>query len=289
MNNYDNNLQIKHHKRAGVINYLSILVFLLFLCLLFNSTVFAESLSGKQVMEKQKELQKADTEYGEEMMLLVDVKSGSKKKRLVKRYAKDKGNGLNRYLLVFMDPADIKGTALLTHENETQDDQWLYMPATKKMQRIAQGSKKSYFMGTDFTYEDMTPEEIDNFKYKILRKEAVDHVKPPKECYVIESVPATKKQKRASGYTKRLLWVDSENFLTLKAEFYGRRDKLIKTQKSYEIQHIKDTIFRPKKTIMDNHKKKHKTLTMVKKRALNKKIDNSTFTERYILSGRHIE
>jgi hypothetical protein len=163
------------------------------------------------------------------------------------------------------------------------------MPATKKMQRIAQGSKKSYFMGTDFTYEDMTPEDIENFKYKVLRMEEVDHVKPPKKCYVIESIPANKKQKRSSGYTKRLLWIDSENFLTLKVEFYGRRDKLIKTQKSYEVQHIEGTIFRPKKTIMDNHKKKHKTLTMVKKRITNKDIKNSVFTERFILSGKHTQ
>ncbi len=253
------------------------------------SAVMASDLTGRQVMEKQEELHKAQSEYGEEVMLLVDVKSGAKEKRDVKRYAKDVGNDLNRALLVFLKPADIKGTALLTHENPEADDQWLYMPAVKKMQRIAQGSKKSYFMGTDFTYEDMEPEDIDNYEYTIKKEEAVDHVKPAKDCYVIEAVPANKEKKKATSYSKRLIWVDKENFTTLKVEFYDRRKRLLKTQKSFEFENLTGTVYRPKKTIMDNHKKKHKTLNMVKKRVLNEPIEDSVFTERFIMSGKHIE
>jgi len=269
--------------------FLTTFLSMLFLGSLFSSVVFAGELSGRQIMDKQKELHKAQTEYGEELMLLLDVKSGAKEKRTVKRYSKDMGNDLNRYLVVFLKPADIKGTALLTHENENEDDQWLYLPAVKKMQRIAKGSKKTYFMGTDFTYEDMEPEDIENFNYKVLRMEAVDHVKPPVNCYVVESVPANKEKKRASGYSKRIIWVDSQNFITMKVEFYDRRKRLIKTQKSFEIEKVAGTVYRPKKIIMDNHKKKHKTLTLIKKRELNKTIDNSVFTERFILSGKHIE
>ncbi|HCY83760.1 MAG TPA: hypothetical protein DHV36_01345 [Desulfobacteraceae bacterium] len=253
------------------------------------SVSMAGDLTGRQVMEKQEELQKADTEYGEEVMLLVDEKSGSKEKRQVKRYAKDVGDDLNRYLLVFLKPADIRGTALLTHENADADDQWLYMPAVKKMQRIAQGSKKSYFMGTDFTYEDMEPEDIENFNYTILKEETVDHVDPAKECYVIESVPANKEKKRATAYSKRIMWVDKETFSTLKVEFYDRRKRLLKTQKSFEFENVTGTVYRPKKTIMDNHNKNHKTLSLVTKRTLNEPIEDSVFTERFIMTGKHIE
>ncbi len=266
----------------------SFLVFFFILALPLAAAM-ASDLTGRQVMEKQEELQTAQSEYGEEVMLLVDTKSGAKEKRDVKRYAKDVGNDLNRALLVFLKPADIKGTALLTHENPDVDDQWLYMPATKKMQRIAQGSKKSYFMGTDFTYEDMEPEDIDNFKYTIKKEETVDHVKPAKNCYVIEAVPANKEKKKATAYSKRLIWVDKENFTTLKVEFYDRRKRLLKTQKSFEFENLTGTVYRPKKTIMDNHKKNHKTLTLVKKRTLNEPIEDSVFTERFIMSGKHIE
>ncbi len=283
--------QNRYLRRVTVFSLPIACSFLIFICIfaLPLSGAMASDLTGRQVMEKQEKLHKAQSEYGEEVMLLVDTKSGAKEKRDVKRYAKDVGNDLNRALLVFLKPADIKGTALLTHENPDADDQWLYMPATKKMQRIAQGSKKSYFMGTDFTYEDMEPEDIDNFKYTIKKEETVDHVKPAKNCYVIEAVPANKMKKKATAYSKRLIWVDKENFTTLKVEFFDRRKRLLKTQKSFEFENLTGTVYRPKKTIMDNHKKNHKTLTLVKKRALNESIEDSVFTERFIMSGKHIE
>ncbi|MCK5097104.1 MAG: outer membrane lipoprotein-sorting protein [Desulfobacteraceae bacterium] len=281
--------RFEHNIKGDFRTCLVILLTILFFSLFLNITGFAEELTGRQVMEKQKELHEVDTEYGEETMLLVDIKSGAKEKRQVKRYAKKIEKELHRYLVAFTAPADIKGTALLTHEHDKEDDQWIYMPATKKMQRIAKASKKTYFMGTDFTYEDMEPEEIKDFNYKILNREAVTHVKPNKDCYVIEAIPGNKEKQRSSGYSKRILWVDSENFITLKIEFYDRRSRLIKTQKSFEIQQVVGTIYRPKKTIMENHKKKHKTLTLVNNRELNKTIEDKVFSERFLLSGKHCE
>ena len=288
----ENFIQYKglQHKTKNRLNFLLfVLAIILFFNLFINITGFTEELTGHQIMEKQKELHEVDTEYGEETMLLVDIKSKAKEKRQVKRYAKKMDNGLNRYLLVFTAPADIKGTALLTHESDKEDDQWMYMPAAKKMQRIAKTSKKTYFMGTDFTYEDIEPEEIDNFNYKTLKKETITHIEPNRDCFVIEALPATEEKKRSSAYAKRILWVDSTNFITLKIEFYDRRNRLIKTQKSFEIQKISGTIYRPRKTIMDNHKKKHKTLSLVNDRELNKPIADKIFTERFILSDNHFK
>lgn len=263
-----------------------------------NSQGLANDLTGRGVMEKQKSLQRIETEYGEELMLLVDVKSNTKEKREVRRYAKETKNDFNRYLVVFMAPADIKGTALLTHEHENEDDQWIYMPASKKMQRIAAASKRSYFMGTDFTYEDLEPEDIDKFTYTIVGMETLDHVTPPRECYKIESRPGNSSGKSSgnfssgnfsSGYSKRLIWVDKTDFMTLKVEFFDKRNRLIKTQKSFEWENITGTVYRPKKTIMNNHRKKHKTLALVKTRKINEPIADQVFTERFILSEKHYE
>ncbi len=252
------------------------------------SPVFA--ITGKEVMEKQKEMHKVTTEYGEEKMLLIDTKSKGKEKRDLKRFSKDFGNDLNRYLVAFLSPADIKGTALLTWEqSDGKNDQWLYMPATKKMQRIAKGSKKTYFMGTDFTYEDMEPEDIDNFNYKIIREEKFNHDKKDWDCYVIESTPQNKQKARESGYTLRTMWISKDNLLTLKVEFYGRRNKLIKIQTSFSFENVKGTVWRPKKTIMDNKSKKHKTLTLIKKRVIDENIKDSVFTERFITTGKHVQ
>ena len=105
--------------------FLAILSVALVSGLFLTSLGITEELTGRQVMEKQKAFQTVETEYGEELMLLVDVKSDTKEKREVRRYAKKVENGLNRYLVVFTAPADIRGTALVkTRElNKPIDDQ----------------------------------------------------------------------------------------------------------------------------------------------------------------------
>jgi hypothetical protein len=266
-----------------------IAIILGFFLICFAFDVAAETLTGKQVMEKQKELHKVRSEIGDEIMLLVD-KKGGKEKRQVRRYAKEIGDDLHRYLIVFLKPADIRATALLTWEQEERDnDQWLYMPAHKKMQRIAKGSKKSYFMGTDFTYEDMEPEDLDSFNYTILRTEKITHDKQEFECYVIEAVPANKKKARVSGYKRRILWVEKAHLTTLKIEFYDRRNRLQKTQTNHDLKNIAGTVWRPNKTFMKHQEKNHKTLTLITKRVINQPIKSNVFTERFILSGKHVQ
>ena len=266
-----------------------IFVFLFAGLWLMGGLAQAAELTGRQIMEKQKENHKVKSEIGSEIMLLVD-KDGSQEKRQVRRYAKEVEKDLHRYLVVFLSPGDIKGTALLTWEQKgRENDQWLYLPAQKKMQRIAKGSKKNYFMGTDFTYEDMEPEDIDNFQYSVLRTEKVSHDGKDYECHVVQAVPANEDKARESGYSKRIMWIDKTNLVTIKGEFYDRRERLQKTQTNHEMENIEGTVWRAKKTLMDHQEKKHKTLTGVTSRKVNTAIDDSVFTERFILSGKHVE
>ncbi len=249
----------------------------------------AAEMTGREIMKKQKELHKVQSEIGDEIMLLVD-RDGSREKRQVKRYAKEVGDDVHHYLIVFLKPADIKGTALLTWEQkERENDQWLYLPAQKKMQRIAKGSKKNYFMGTDFTYEDMEPEDIDNFNYTILRSEKLSQDKKDFDCYVIESVPANKEKKRESGYSKRIMWIEKEYLYTLKVEFYDRRGRLQKVQTNHALENVSGTIWRAKKSLMNHLVRKHKTLTGTTSRKINTSVKGSVFTERFILSGKHTQ
>ncbi len=254
-----------------------------------TTILVAEELTGKQIIEKQEELQKVDSEYGEELMLIKDMKAGSQEKRQARRYGKETAEGLGRALFAFLSPADIAGTAVLTWEQEEKDDQWLYMPATKKMQRIASGSKKTYFMGTDFTYEDMEGEDIDNFNYKVLKTESLTVDRKKWSCWVIESVPANSQKKRESSYSKRVMWVDQKTFVTLKIEFFDRRKRLMKTQTVFELENVTGTVWRAKKTMMSNRSKKSQTLTMVTKRKVNEPMADEIFTERFVLTGKHTQ
>ena len=242
-------------------------------------------MSGRQIMDEQKTRHEVDSEYVEVVMLLADNK-GNKEKRLTKQYNKKLGNGEARALLVFLDPADIKGTALLTWDHDKDpSDQWLYLPAQGKMQRIAEGSKKSYFMGTDFTYEDLEPEDMDNYVYTVVKSEALDGA----ACWVVEAVPANEAKKRESSYSKRLLWIRQDNYVTVKVEFYDRRERVMKTQTAHDLENVQGTVWRARKTLMDNVSKDHKTVMGLKARELNKPIDDQVFTERFILKGSHLE
>lgn len=255
------------------------------LMILFLPLCFAEP-SGMEIMKEQEKRQKVETEYTEQIVILADADGSNKEKRLMRHYSKEMDDGTSRALMVFMAPADIAGTALLTWENKDREsDQWLYLPAQKKVQRVAKGSKKNYFMGTDFTYEDMEPEDIDNFQYTVLRSETIDSV----DYWVVEAVPANKKKRKESAYSKRLMWIDKQNYVTFRLEFYDRRDRLIKTQTGHAPENIEETVWRFKKGLMNNASMQHKTLVGTRLRKINEPIDDSVFTERFILSGKHMQ
>jgi len=256
---------------------------------LFSAAAVSAQMTGRQVMEKQKERHKVKTEIGKEDMMLVE-KSGAKENRQVVRYAKEVGRDLHRYLVVFHSPGDIRGTALRTWEKKGGDnDQWLYLPAQKKEQRIAKAGKKNYFMGTDFTYEDMEPEDLDNFNYNIIRSEQFKHEGKAYDCYVIEALPANAKKKNESGYAKRIMWIEKANLTTLKTDFYDKRNKHQKTQFNYKFETISGTVMRPKQTLMNNIEKNHKTVTTTRNRQVNINLSDGTFTEQFIISGKHLQ
>jgi hypothetical protein len=153
------------------------------------------------------------------------------------------------------------------------------------MQRITKGSKKNYFMGTDFTYEDMEREDITSSEYKVLKSEIIQD----KDCWVIESMPKNNEKKSESSYSKKIHWIAKETYTTFKTEFYDKRDKLIKTQENREWENISGSVWRAKKGLMDNTSESHKTLVALTDKKVNQPIDDKVFTERHIVSGSHTE
>jgi hypothetical protein len=237
--------------------------------------------TGREIMDKQKARHESTTEYEAIKMVLVDS-SGKTESRELQRYSKNK-DGLFKYLVRFNSPADIKGVSLLTwQQKDREDDQWLYLPAVgEKLKRIAGGGKKTYFMGTDFAYEDLRSEKLDDHTYNVLREEALDG----KNCWVIEALPATESEKQSSGYSKRIMWVQKDTLVSLKVEYYDQTGKLMKTGTSFDIQPAKGDLMRAGKVLMDHHLNKHKTVMGTVERKINEPIDDSLFTERSVLSG----
>jgi hypothetical protein len=161
------------------------------------------------------------------------------------------GDG-DKSLTIFDNPRDIKGTAFLSHTHALNpDDQWLYLPALKRIKRISSANKSGPFVGSEFAYEDLSSQEVEKYTYKWLRDETLDG----HEVFVIERFP----QYKNSGYTRQISWLDKEMYKRRKVEFYDRKNTLLKTLVSSDYKQYLDQYWRPGKMEMVNHQTGKKT------------------------------
>lgn len=129
----------------------------------------------------------------------------------------------DKSIIVFDEPRDIAGTALLSHAKILEpDDQWLYLPALKRTKRISSNNKSGPFMGSEFAYEDITANEINKYNWKYLDSEPCGSL----TCFKLETTP----KYEHSGYTKRIVWIDQTEFRAQQIDYYDRKDSHIKTQ-----------------------------------------------------------
>lgn len=155
-------------------------------------------------------------------------------------------------LMTFDKPRDIEGTALLTHAHVKEpDDQWLYLPAVKRVKRISSSNKAGPFVGSEFAFEDLAAQEVGKYTYTWLRDEPCGE----RKCHVVERVPAYE----GSGYTKQIVWIDTGDYLMRKTDYYDRKGALLKTLTYGEYDKYLDSIWRPRELEMVNHESGKKT------------------------------
>lgn len=155
------------------------------------------------------------------------------------------GDG-DKSLIVFDTPADVKGTALLSFTHKSgPDDQWLFLPALKRVKRIASDNKAGPFMGSEFAYEDLSSQEVEKYAYKFLRDEVVDGV----PMFVLERYPVDPK----SGYTRQVVWMDQAELRAHKVEYYDRKQSLLKTLTAKGFKQYLGKHWRPSELTMVNH------------------------------------
>jgi hypothetical protein len=158
----------------------------------------------------------------------------------------------DKSLVLFNTPRDIKGTALLSHAQILEaDDQWLYLPALKRVKRISSSNKSGPFVGSEFAFEDFTATELKKFSYKFLREEPCGEL----TCDVLERIPLYEK----SGYSKQISWIDQSIFQLRKLEFYDRRGQLLKVLEASDYREYLEGIWRSHKFIMKNVQTKKQT------------------------------
>lgn len=156
------------------------------------------------------------------------------------------GTDGDKSLIVFRAPKDVQNTALLTYNHVTgNDDQWIYLPALKRVKRIASANRSGPFMGSEFAYEDFAAAEIEKFTYKWLKDEPCGQ----KTCHVIERVPTYSN----SGYSRQVVWMDQPDLRVVRVDYYDKRGKLLKTLTSNQWQQYGGKFWRAHDMNMVNH------------------------------------
>lgn len=262
---------------------IKMLVILGMAVILFNGiSVRADDMSGREIMDKVKELQKAQDEQESLSMQLIDSK-GRVREREITRYTMSDANDVSKILIRFHKPSDVAGTGLLTWEQrDRDDDQWVYLPAAgKRSKRIVSGNKKSKFMGTDFTYGDLRPENLDKYEYNLTGSEKIDGV----DSFVVEAIPGKEEEKQDSGYSKRKLWVRKDIYFVIKKEYYDIKGKLEKAETQSSLKNVSGTIWRADSITMQDFNENHKTVLQSKDRKLNKGLPETMFTVQELEKG----
>ncbi|MAR92844.1 MAG: outer membrane lipoprotein-sorting protein [Pseudomonadales bacterium] len=226
-----------------------------------------------------------DEGYGDSesdmLMILKNKQEATSEREMSTKNLEGKGEEGDKSLMVFLSPRDQAGTALLTHQHKNRDDdQWLYLPALKRVKKIASSKKSGPFMGSEFSFEDIGGQSLEDYTYKYLRDEPCHD---GLECYVVESYPKDEN----SGYTRIVTWVDKEHYRTVKAEFYDRKKSHLKTMTASGFKQYKDKFWRPEELLMVNHQTGRSTVLKQTNIEFDTSLSDSDFNKNSLKRARY--
>lgn len=240
--------------------------------------------TARQIMEKVDARDDGDNMTADQEMILID-KNDHRRVRRMKFFSKDKGSDILK-LMFFTTPADVRETGFLTYDyyaGDRDDDQWLYLPELRKVKRIASSDKSSAFMGSDFSYSDMTKRVLDEWRYRLLKEVEVRG----NPCWLVEAVPVDKTIEDRYGYTKSVLFVRQDIFMVVRAVHWiaeGGKIKYLDNSKIEQIDGIWVASEIKVKTVR-NRKTLHRTVFKRQNVRFGQDIDKSLFTTRRLEKG----
>ena len=214
-----------------------------FLCLNLQTVVLAGA-AEDIAMEADKRLHGYGDSIATLKMTLISPSNESAERTLrVKNL--DVGKDGDRSLMIFDTPRDVSGTALLSHTRaDSEDLQWLYLPAISRVKQISARNKSGPFMASEFAFEDIVTPYWQKFSYKLLREEKCEAL----TCFVLERKPTDTN----SGYTKQLVWIDKQDYLQRRIEFFDRKDSLLKVYTATGFKKLQNAYWRPAQMLMVN-------------------------------------
>lgn len=273
---------IRSNKQYGL--SLAGIIVLAAVVLAWPGTGHADDPKAREIMEKVDARDDGDMMTSDLEMVLID-KDGYERVRKIKSFSKDKGEDTLK-LMFFLEPADVEDTAFLTYDYddpERDDDQWLYLPALKKTKRIASSDKDNAFMGSDFSYADMTKRELDNYDYKLLKETDVDGHK----TWLIESVPKTQRIVDMYGYTKSVFFVRQDIYFPIRGVSWVKEGGKLKYMEVKTLKQIDGiwTATEMQMTTKKNKQTEHSTIMRFNNVKYNQDLSEDMFTVRRMEKG----
>lgn len=219
------------------------------------NTVLAETAEekGLAIFQESEVRGNGFDDFSADMEMILKNRQGDESRRSIRIFGLEVDGDGDKTLAIFDTPADVKGTAMLTYSYRlADDDQWLYLPALKRVKRIASRNKSGPYMGSEFAYEDIGSQEVEKYTYKYLRDEQLNG----QPHFVVERYPVNK----YSGYTRQVVWLDQAEYRLQKIDFYDRKNALLKTLTQSDYNKYLENHWRPGEMFMVNHQTGKTTL-----------------------------
>lgn len=236
--------------------------------------------AGHDLVVRSEERSKSRTEKTVYRMELVGADGGVIQTRRLELYYK-RDESVERTLQKFLSPPVIDGTGLLIEDTGAEaNDIWLYLPATRRLRRIAGVEKSNWYMGTEFTYEDFEDYQIPYYDFTLTGEETCPD---GGRCSLVEAVPATPSERETSGYSKKVYWIETESLYPVRVDFYAEDGHRAKELTSSGLEEV-NGYWRPKAIVMRNLDNGRATRLTVEEREVDAPLDDYYVTKRFLRS-----
>jgi len=182
--------------------------------------------------------------------------------------------GAQKYYTYFKKPSDVARLTFMVYKSpESSDSRWIYIPSVDLVKPISADDKNSSFVGSDFSYEDVSGRHWTEDKHTLLSDSTVDG----NAVFVIESTPV----EPYKGFSRKLSYIDKENMLPLMEVYFDKKDKKIRIFRGEKVENI-DGILTITKRSMEDLKKDRKTTIEFGDISYNVGLEEDIFTERFL-------
>jgi len=207
-------------------------------------------------------------------MVLTDKKGKERIREFTMLRIDTEEGGDQKYYTYFKKPSDVARLTFMVHKSTTDNDKrWIYVPAVDLIKPISSDDKNSSFVGSDFTYEDVSGRHWTEDNHTLKEETELDG----KAVWVIESIP----KDPYKGFARKLSYIDKVTYLPLKEEYFSKKDKMVRLFTAVEIKEIDGIITLTTRKI-ENLKKGSSTTVEFSKISYDQGLKEDMFTERYL-------